>query len=414
MRMIREAWGKTDRDGGGVHPLAHHCMDVAAVFGRMMELPIIRNRLETAAKAPLSDVDRRRLAALVFLHDIGKLHPGFQAKGWLAGSWSGPVRGHSKEAWAFLMLALKRHEHPFHETMQRIMGWGEAVSPLVAAMIAHHGRPVERPSDPTLRDWDSPSSPHYDWRSEARVMDDALHRWFASAFKAGYGPLPDRPQFHHAVAGLVALADWVGSDRRFFDFAEPFNSEYNDIANRAAAEALAVIGLDPGALAAYAAPDFTKLTGFPAPNSAQAAVGAVGPKARLLILEAETGSGKTEAALWRFTQLFAAGGGSGLYFAVPTRAAAWQLHRRVDEALRRVFGAEAPEAVLAIPGMLRGAIQRPKPAPLAREMGRPRGIGPATMGRRACDAVPGRARRHRHGGPGHARRPSGETRASAG
>ena len=74
MRMIREAWGKTDRDGGGVHPLAHHCMDVAAVFGRMMELPIIRNRLETAAKAPLSDVDRRRLAALVFLHDIGKLH----------------------------------------------------------------------------------------------------------------------------------------------------------------------------------------------------------------------------------------------------------------------------------------------------------------------------------------------------
>ena len=254
MRMIREAWGKTDRDGGGVHPLAHHCMDVAAVFGRMMELPIICNRLETAAKAPLSDVDRRRLAALVFLHDIGKLHPGFQAKGWLAGSWSGPVRGHSKEAWAFLMLALKRHEHPFHETMQRIMGWGEAVSPLVAAMIAHHGRPVEQPSDPTLRDWDSPSSPHYDWRSEARVMDDALHRWFASAFKAGYGPLPDRPQFHHAVAGLVALADWVGSDRRFFDFAEPFNSEYNDIANRAAAEALAVIGLDPGALAAYAAP----------------------------------------------------------------------------------------------------------------------------------------------------------------
>ena len=353
MRMIREAWGKTDRDGGGVHPLAHHCMDVAAVFGRMMELPIIRNRLETAAKAPLSDVDRRRLAALVFLHDIGKLHPGFQAKGWLAGSWSGPVRGHSKEAWAFLMLALKRHEHPFHETMQRIMGWGEAVGPLVAAMIAHHGRPVERPSDPTLRDWDSPSSPHYDWRSEARVMDDALHRWFASAFEAEYGPLPDRPQFHHAVAGLVALADWVGSDRRFFDFAEPFNSEYNDIANRAAAEALAVIGLDPGALAAYAAPDFAKLTGFPAPNSAQAAVGAVGPKARLLILEAETGSGKTEAALWRFTQLFAAGGGSGLYFAVPTRAAARQLHRRVDEALRRVFGAEAPEAVLAIPGMLR-------------------------------------------------------------
>ena len=75
--------------------------------------------------------------------------------------------------------------------------------------------------------------------------------------------------------------------------------------------------------------------------------------ARLVILEAETGSGKTEAALWRFTRLLAAGVVSGLYFAVPTRAAARQLHGRVDKALRRVFGAAAPEAVLAIPGMLR-------------------------------------------------------------
>ena len=39
--MKRQAWGKTNReDAPGVHPLAHHCMDVAAVFEGMMALPV--------------------------------------------------------------------------------------------------------------------------------------------------------------------------------------------------------------------------------------------------------------------------------------------------------------------------------------------------------------------------------------
>ena len=348
--MTREAWGKTDRERGSAHPLAHHCMDVAAVFARMMELPIIRNRLKVAADAPLTDSALQRLAALVFLHDIGKLHPGFQAKGWPSEQWNRPLRGHLKEGWAFLTLALKWPEHPFHETMKEIMQWG-AVAPLIAATIAHHGRPVEPSSAPTLRDW--PSLPHYDWRVEACVMDEVLHCWFAGAFESGGASLSGRPQFHHAVAGLVALADWIGSDTRFFRFAEPLDRSYDSTAHNAAAQALAAIGLDPGTLATHPVPDFAKLSGFPKPNSAQITVGNVESTARLLILEAETGSGKTEAALWRFTQLFAAGEVSGLYFAVPTRAAARQLHSRIVKVLHRVFGEAAPEAVLAIPGMLR-------------------------------------------------------------
>ncbi len=74
----------------------------------------------------------------------------------------------------------------------------------------------------------------------------------------------------------------------------------------------------------------------------------------LLILESETGSGKTEAAIWRFAKLWKAGLVDGLYFAVPTRAAAVQLHARVEEALRRVFPREAHlGTVLAVPGYVR-------------------------------------------------------------
>ncbi len=348
---MREAWGKLD--GEKTHPLAHHCMDVAAVFARMIELPVVRNRLDKAAGVPLSDVQCHRLSALMFLHDIGKLHPGFQAKGWPRGVWSGPVRGHLKESWAFLTLACKRPEHPFSGTMHRIMTWGEAVGPLLAAAIAHHGRPVSPPADPTLSDWNTPSLLHYDWRAEARTMADASTRWFAEAFDAASKQLPDTPRFHHAVAGLAALADWIGSDQRFFEFQAPFDPGYDVTAHRRAARALNAVGLDVRTLAGRSAPDFTKMTGFAAPRPAQDAAGAVGSEARLVILEAETGSGKTEAALWRFVQLFAAGKVSGLYFAVPTRAAARQLHWRVVKMIQRTFGEDAPEPVLAIPGILR-------------------------------------------------------------
>ena len=350
---MRRAWGKYDRENDQTHPLAHHCMDVSAVFAQMIRLPVIRDRLTTAAKTRLDDVQCQRLSVLVFLHDIGKLHPGFQAKGWPPELWRAPTRGHLKESCAFLYLASERREHPFHETMRRIMAWGEAVDPLLAAAVAHHGRPVQPPVDPTIRDWNAPSSPNYDWRAEAQALDSALIQWFPGAFDGAADPLPDTPRFHHAVAGLTALADWIGSDRRFFQFEAPFNPDYAVIAHRRAAQALETTGLDVRAIADHPAPDFSKLTGFSAPRSAQAVVGAVGPEAQLVIFEAETGSGKTEAALWRFVQLFAEGKVSGLYFAVPTRAAARQLQRRVAKAMFRTFGEDAPDAVLAIPGMLR-------------------------------------------------------------
>ena len=73
----------------------------------------------------------------------------------------------------------------------------------------------------------------------------------------------------------------------------------------------------------------------------------------LLILESETGSGKTEAAIVRFAALLHAGLVDGLYFAVPTRAAAKQLHARVSRALERLFPPAAHvETVLAVPGYL--------------------------------------------------------------
>lgn len=348
---MRTAWGKTDISNGKFHPLVHHCMDVAAVFTQLTEQPVIRNRMETLAGGQLSDLQQQRLAALVFLHDVGKLHPGFQAKGWPKGLWKQPFNSHLTEGWEFLHLAHEKSSHPFHGVMEAMMAWGEPVPELLAAAIAHHGRPVAPPHVPRLANW--PVLAHYDWQIEARQLADALDRWFPDAFERGGQTLPAAPAFQHLVAGLVALADWVGSDERFFNYEPELRADYNQCARAQARNAVEKVGLNPERLARQTAPDFTQLTGFAAPRPGQCVVGDIPDDARLVILEGETGSGKTEAAVWRFTQLFAAGKVTGLYFAVPTRAAARQLHKRVRKMMLRVFGARGMPTVLAIPGMLR-------------------------------------------------------------
>ncbi|CAI8057916.1 CRISPR-associated endonuclease/helicase Cas3 [Geodia barretti] len=67
-------------------------------------------------------------------------------------------------------------------------------------------------------------------------------------------------------------------------------------------------------------------------------------------IESETGSGKTEAALWRFAHMYEAGLVDGLYFALPTRSAAVQIHERVERFIRNLFPRGVPPVVLAVPG----------------------------------------------------------------
>ena len=347
--MSLSAWGKTDGPDGTTHHLAHHSMDVAAVFQHLLELPAYRARAEKAAGMELSRSAVARLGVVVFLHDIGKLHPGFQAKGWREGLWTRPLRGHVPESPAFLELSWRLADHPFKGAVQSILQWGEWVEPLVLASLSHHGRPIERGPQAVAGDW--PELPHYSWRAETMTMVEAMRRWFPDAFGLHEESL-GQPRFAHFFAGLAALADWVGSDRRFFEFTPTFDPNYDRKAHDRAARVLVELGLDVGGLPRRPSMSFGELTDFAEPNPAQAVVGGISPDERLVILEAETGSGKTEAAIWRFAQLFGAGNVEGLYFAVPTRAAARQLHGRVNVAMKPIFGTRAPEAILAIPGML--------------------------------------------------------------
>jgi CRISPR-associated endonuclease/helicase Cas3 len=218
-KLERDAWGATS----GWHPLVDHLIDVAACFERLGTCRSIRRAMESAASRALTGRDVSRLAALAFLHDLGKANSGFQAKRFAAGhapkEWPPPA-GHGIEAIHLF------HEEGFRHLVDKlpvaaICTWGNAVDPLLKASISHHGRPLNE----DVRDWNRGNWHPVNARQGACLYDPALvlgaigHavvELFPEGFEPGGDPLPDSARFGHLFAGLMQLADWLGSDTRFF------------------------------------------------------------------------------------------------------------------------------------------------------------------------------------------------------
>ena len=144
------------------------------------------------------------------------------------------------------------------------------------------------------------------------------------------------------------LADWLGSGDAdgMFPYAQLGDAARHDFARARSAVVLSTVGLGasiPPSAGRWAVPTFDAQFGFP-PRAAQAAIDALAlpPDGSVVLLESETGSGKTEAALRWATRLMAAERVDGVFFAVPLRSAAVQLHRRMQDWLDQTFVDAAP------------------------------------------------------------------------
>lgn len=360
-------WGKLKRsvcgDAIAIHPLNDHLIDVSACFVAMLNVDVIRRALTHAAGRPLTQTDVHRLAVLVMLHDIGKCCSSFQAKYWLesaakTGGWP-MASGHGAEGW--LLFANPQSVPRAHEIAQalplaEIDLWGDAALSLLHASISHHGRPVPDLNNPSRRMWDAVHSGGetvYDPLTAVADIGRLCRQLYPVAFSTTTTELPSSAAFVHLFAGLVQLADWLGSDTRegFFPYSHS-GEERRLTAPGRAAHAVQAIGLDP-ALHRLAVvdkmPDFAHVFGVPAPRPLQTAMDRTG-LGSVVVLEAETGSGKTEAALWRFMHLFRLGAVNSLYFALPTRVAASQLYNRVRRFVEQVWPADAPVVIRALAG----------------------------------------------------------------
>lgn len=367
----REAFGKLEHTDGKVlrrHLLIDHMIDVAACFHRLAHCRSIRRAMERSAERPLTEQDIARLAVLAFLHDIGKANSGFQAKRWknmrdIPKGW--PLHaGHGVEG-----LKLFNPDNRLDGLMmllpvEKMSLWGDACYRLLVASISHHGRPLVDGSVGWSRRIWQPVSNIYDPAIVLKEIGCCAQDLYHLAFQPGGEALPDKPAFGHLFAGLVQLADWLGSDTRFFEFSGPGEAR----AARAPAlaeRAITTLGLDAEdwrERLIATEPDFARTFGGFPPHPVQAAMGDdhLGP---LVILESETGSGKTEAALWRYLQLFRAGEVDSLYFALPTRVAASQLYKRVQDTLDRLWPENPPLALRALPGYVAADGQEAKALP---------------------------------------------------
>ena len=363
------AWGKLSRDEAdrltGTHSLLDHMTDVAACFLALAECAGIRRSLELAAGRPLDEADLQRLAVLVFLHDVGKANAGFQSRRWKTPErppalWPTTPLGHGSEGWELIAGRVPNAEHyasglPIAE----IVLWGDgAVSELLQASISHHGRPLGvSPGNQTECIWkpvlDQRGAVLYDPAATLTSMGERLKKDYPLAFGECQQPLPDEHAFVHLFAGLVQMADWLGSDTRekFFPYTAPGEDRTQTAAARAA-YAVKSIGLDvsvwKNALHGQQ-PTFSAAFDVPEARPMQVAAADLS-LGNIVVLEAETGSGKTEAALWRFVQLFEADKVDSLYFALPTRVAATQLYQRVLALVARLWPQDPPVVVRALPG----------------------------------------------------------------
>ncbi len=297
-----------------------------------------------------------RLCFLAFLHDLGKCSLGFRAKAVPA---LGPPSGHLaalKPLWekgpefAAFLRAIEA---------EQVNAWaGEAAGALMIAVFAHHGRTPDldysQGSDTgLLAGWTGRDREPFQCLEELVATG---RRIFAAAFDDG-PPLPIAPPLQHLFAGLLMLADWLGSsdESTRFPYTEPGDPPRETFVRGRAPEVLRAVGLTPPARP-DPLPGFERQFGFQ-PRAAQVGIDLLPlPDERegsVVLLEAETGSGKTEAALRWASRLIDRGLVDGCFFAVPLRSAAVQLHQRMQRWLDRTYGQGAVEALLAVPGYFR-------------------------------------------------------------
>ncbi|NLI77822.1 MAG: CRISPR-associated helicase Cas3' [Candidatus Riflebacteria bacterium] len=358
-----EFWGKLEKDGQnrmvGWLSLEDHCCDVGSCCEAILKSTHLTRRLAALGQiALLSSGQIARLAALAALHDLGKYNLAFQAK---ADPEAKKTAGHVNE-----ILSLCDGAVGYSETAKlcaaidfaTIEGWGkgETAFSLLIASFAHHGRPL--PVGQGHRDeiW-RPRDGRDPFAGMAHLWA-LIQTWFPEAFAGDVEPFPEQPAFVHAFNGLVTLADWLASDTRFFPFDLLGHCDRRSFSRQQAREAVKAVGLDVLQARLHLGEGpvrFDLVSPFP-PRPAQEAILGLPREAggSAVVLEAETGAGKTEAALVRFLELFRTGEVDGLYFALPTRTSATQMFSRVRSAVERAFPDPAlrPNVILAVPGYI--------------------------------------------------------------
>jgi len=342
-------WGKARRRQCGAwecHLLPYHCLDVAAVGQYLADQLGITEHI--AQKLGCEKVAVRPVITFFCaVHDIGKFSDGFQNQ---IPAIVAVLRGVS-------LNTVYREKHWslgysfWREYADKVFGWDKNTildffDAWFSASSGHHGRPPKLENNSYFDVKQFPVSEVIKFISNVKeivgmpvdikflIKDEYLMK-----------------ELSWLIAGLMVLADWIGSNSRWFSFRQIEQSLKEYWEQKALPQAKNAIN-ESGILPVLSAKE-SKITQMfdyeqTTPLQMLAEQMPISKNGNLFIVEEITGAGKTEAALMLAHRLMTAGYADGLYFGLPSMATANAMHERVEQVYRKLFvDASNPAIVLA-------------------------------------------------------------------
>ena len=345
-------WGKlrSADNGSAWHPLAFHGLDTAAAG----EALLTAHSGLTDRFCGLFELPRPKTVALlrflICLHDIGKFAGRFQVKAperfpSCFGIDAGTISNRFDHGLGGLRLFVEHPDIFGVPDRRQARRW----LPIVSAVAGHHGSPP----DLTVGGGEV--------KTDFRRAGVEAARAYAERVRVLLDPPDPMPQMEGdrarriswLLAGFAVLSDWIGSNEDWFPFRSPKDfrdlDSYWTYARRRAEAAVRKAGIVPAA--ATGRLGYDALVGSqvrPSPMQEWACGVSLPEGPALVIVEDETGSGKTEAALMLAHRLMTSGRADGLYMALPTMATANAMFDRLGRAVRHLFAPDAnPSLALA-------------------------------------------------------------------
>ena len=365
-------WGKAKKQqdslGADYHLLAYHCLDVAAIAKAWWRASASLRRRFCQQSGLNEEQTQAWLLFFISLHDLGKFDIRFQLK---AGDvWNQVNPDISQHGHRFSKTQIDKYYHGpaavywlFHDWKYRFSdradddyllldeednaSW-QAWFSWLAPVAGHHGS-IAKASDKDERIFEIL---HQAASATLEILKNDRQSWYQILERLFLKPVGlslenDPPELADGIllAGFCSVADWLGScadDGAFeYDKQPPINSDLkNWFESRLpiARKLLQKAGLSDYRVCP--APDISKLLKNYPPRQVQCLVGQLPVEPGLTLIEASTGSGKTEAALAHAWQLLDSGLADSIVFALPTQATANAMLSRVEKAAKILFKGE--------------------------------------------------------------------------
>lgn len=319
-------WSKT-HDGVPGIPVRQHLLAVACVTEALLRrYPCLCDRCGITPQA---------LFFLAASHDVGKLSLDFLQKSSVWLERQGLAEKAAQGSWKTVYA--RPHPRISCDSLQKFLADNRLANKKTAAcwaavVGAHHGRISKAYSSAPLI-----------LKETERLLEEERQTCLRELWEHfGRPSLPEVSDKNDpvlwCVAGLVTLADWLGSDEHFFP---PDTLLDEDSLRQRAGKAVETIGL--GLPPVVQGLDFAKIFSGRAPYPLQAEAAAAIDRPGIHVIEAPMGMGKTEAALWAAYHLLSRGQADGIFFALPTQATSNRMFLRFADFVRRV----CPQAVPA-------------------------------------------------------------------